>query len=1141
MTTIAYEELLRKGGGNIEYVFHVCGYPWAVCTSQALVDILNADSNGDGEVDAAITAARREIFGTAFDASNDYPADFPALTPIFATLQDLGTQNWQVHEIKGELAGGDFDIEIADDALGFTWDRCGLDSGNIHGLPGVHAIAQPKRDTSVGWGYLQEGYKFEKGDTTMYVVEASANDTLDDGINNEGAWRLLWIGQECILCTTSVEGTSTQLTITGIRRGLFRSRDQHHYHDTPEEVQPIVSDVPFSIIDKPCHVFACVLNDDRTDLLYESTSDEAVVEARWGKVSNRIETSKGITKIKVFGPPKILDNDIKIPTFLRKRLSRHVFSRDESGTDNDDVREKLQCPHLVIKEYDHGTSQYVNRNIWLCAQNSTVEFNTIQDVMIALWEELGCVCAPAPANQDQVSGDGGADNGYVTTNYNYFEYNGGIAQEKKAGDPDDMYWSTFSGPLAWLYYLSTWGVNHVDKLESPIDGIMSNKPWFFFAEYVVIQEEILFGGLENPWLLPSNYGPETPDANPLFPGIIIGGDPLATNNNCAEWLNSTFASGDDRRTKYFYQFSWDYSETIDWGWGSELVDELAAKRRSANIAGGTLFLNEDYTDVFAANDVIQVGKRKDYHHPPRDVLAEISTVTYTSGYTELALQVVEGGHLQCPTNDIEDSPLFYGTGLFGIEYFENLYYDFQPPEGYEQLEPWPVGFKYCVESSTLSDIFRGLLGDTSGSCIAVPPQQQLTHILGFNDDDDTYQAWTSMIDWDDLDDKAQKAKDILGITYRIDMTEPINIYRMLLNELLLHSLTPTLEWSQTNKKFMIRFREIGPINIAQAQGQGRTLTEAKIKQLSVPKETHNDTWLANKLEVKTNLEDGTYLGNFNIDNKSAHVVSRNEANAIQITSQLSQIENIENLDDDQLASIASYFKYLLLYFGTPQPEQSCKTGINIIVDLGLGCDCLVTDTSARVPYTHALGLSDTPALVTKLGIDLGRDNCECSIAYRLSDNFVYGWAPAVYVAANQSSIGGTTITCTSSAHTFSASTGRVDCMWFDCYTWNPSDNTYTAKDCSCGDHAVIAFERGVWNPTLIGGGGDLTVTSVTSTGTIVLEDNDGSHVGNWDTTKPHIIIPDTWDNVEECQKYFVCGCDDNNSLGAANDSPHRWG
>ena len=147
-----------------------------------------------------------------------------------------------------------------------------------------------------------------------------------------------------------------------------------------------------------------------------------------------------------------------------------------------------------------------------------------------------------------------------------------------------------------------------------------------------------------------------------------------------------------------------------------------------------------------------------------------------------------------------------------------------------QADPYGIGQITYAAATKLSDIFRGLLGETGGTIITIPDNFQQTHITGFS----TRGDWVSCIDWDDLDDKTSAFQKDLGISYEINLSRPINIYKLFVDELILHGLTPTWEWDQSDGMFKMRFRHVGAINISTAIVEGRYIAEKNINYGEVP-------------------------------------------------------------------------------------------------------------------------------------------------------------------------------------------------------------------------------------------------------------------------------------------------------------------
>ena len=626
MAAPSFKEILETGGGNIQFLFHVSGYPWAVATSQDLVTQLD---------DAAHVSQRRTIFGSEnfIGESNDYWAEDTSLCPIFPTLEVPGKQEVKLHEGKGELSVGNWTVEIRDRELGHTWEHGG--STAFRGLPGVHHVLGPDYDSSVGWGYLTSNC--EISDTTFTVQEQSGT-TMKDAIDAASSFpfRLLWINQECIAvdATSSVDGASYTCEIAtdaGGRkgRGLFRSKHASHYTEYYSHHDPIVSDTPFSIIDKPCWLWAVVLTDDGSDILVDP------VCVRFGQVSPNISTSDGVTKIGVLGTFKQLDNDIRTPVFA-EHLDRYIFTRQ--AWDGSTLSMKKQAPHLRIYEFDSSGDKTVH-DIWLCARHgsgtSVVEFDTVDDVLGALGEELSLCSEGSSA---QVSGD--ATMGLVDLVYQYSIEGGQITQSQHVDSTVPVYYrSLISGPLAWLFNLGP-VFNMIDTGLSRMQGL---RPWIFSARTLYSNETRT--ALDNPWRV-CNVSKETIDDGSFNEDEedVLAAIHLVPHD---AWV-----------TPYFYQYpydadDWENGRVPPFIWEETFEDRMY-------LPTNTLYFRQD-TDLDNLNvgDKFVVGKHHDHIAArPRIMKGTIDTTGTTNNYPYITVS-----DYLYPLSNLYSSPACYGVGL----------------------------------------------------------------------------------------------------------------------------------------------------------------------------------------------------------------------------------------------------------------------------------------------------------------------------------------------------------------------------------------------------------------------------------------------------------------------------------------------
>ena len=1120
MTAPTFREYLQKGGGNIHYLFHVSGYPWAVATSQALVDALD---------DAGNQAARRTVFGDEeyFNEVSVYWSEDTSLCPIFPLLEVPGAQKFQLHEGRGRLDGGNWKVEIRDKELGHTWEHGG--STIFRGLPGLHHVLGPDYDSTVGWGYLTSN--LEIGEDSFTVQEQSA--LLKTGIDDASTFpfRLLWIEGECVCADATGTESAPAYTIEiakdgsgNLGRGLFRSKHQSHYTEQLGDTDPIVSDTPFSIIDKPCWLWAVVLNEDNSDILIDP------VILRSGQVSPNIQTRDGKTTIGINGPLKQLDHEIRVPNFA-EHLAKYIFTRQE--WDGSNLWMQKQPADLYIREFDsdHNPTQH---EIYLCPRHgsgmSVRTFNTVEEVMAALNTELNYCTL----------GDSAQNSGSVNLTYKYSVSEGYIYQEE-TGETDNFiyYRSWISGPLAWLFNLGE--VHHgIDYAVGDLMGYASNAPWFFKRRsFTVPQGTFNVDGY--PWMCC-----EVSDALVDLLYFLESEEDIG--------MSTALVPRDAWITPFYYSYPFDVDKWENNGnWKPGFVRKHYLPTDTLYFKQGTNLDNINVGDKFI------LGRDSDWKKRPRILKQEVdSKDTDSDDYPYITIP--EGDYLY-PDGNLDASSSYYGVGLYyipametdisdkdGDEYTPNMV---GPTESlkfatqwnsvlpFENTEdPWILTQTTRGESNVISDPFRAVLGD-DGASYTFAPYLTLSNVIGFSDE--STEDVDSWIDWDSLDDFSGSVLPGKQM-YKIALTGDFNLLSQFFNELVFHGIMPTYEWDSSVGHYMIRFREIGPINITEANNSGRVLTEDTILRNSQMVETHNDTWMFNKLVARCNEKQGDFYGNIVVDYKSGNVANRNAARTLKTESGLSYIQGINNLPDSDIEYITKRYTSLLRHLAVPNIQYSVKTNLAAMVDLAVGRECLVTDSTGYYPFSHEQGLSEAPALVTAMSVDLAK--CECKITARLTKNQTKGFAPACYVTESDKQTDGVTIVCTCTANYFSASGDRWDCTYFDCYEYNPSTGVYTAKTCSCGDYKVIAFARNKtgssWEPTLMNF--DVTAVDTTDGNSITLVDQDtgAANYDAWSESDEHIIIFDTYDNCEDCQQKYIFFADDNNKVGTSDELGTRW-
>jgi hypothetical protein len=1152
-----------------------------------------------------------------------YLAESTTKFPVFATLENVSNQRWNLDEIQGSISGGSWSVDIADLDLGHAWNTTSnVGNANTWGLPGVHAKAQPYSDSNVGFGNLHEPCVQSSSTLTIYEQDGGTLDTgIPSGSSPDSEYRLLWINQECVAAAYALrngtellvdgdmedsgysawtlfnsptvtketadpaqglrnvkiyksgavasiyqttltigktyrvtgyvrsDGTATptinseytvwwtgttstswqyfdfekvsdgvtvgisknttagnyvegdgmsvkKLSVSGSEdisneinlsaRGVARSRNADHWTNFYEGVtNPLVIDTPASIIDKPCTLFAIGLTDDGSSILTQP------VKVREGVVGTNIKTRDGVTNISILSFLNRLDNDLQLPKY-EGSLARYVFYRGNVSLGDANTINGFEMPHLVIREYDPtdpndtvGTNKY----IWLSSTTSSAEYDTVEDIYEALSYKFGSSLAST----------------YL--DYNYSIKDGKMYQTDNDGSQTYRL-SLITGPLAWILNLGA----------APTNMASGNLKWSDreLAEMI---------GSKSPEMFQPSAEMLTGDQWWIKPWMTCLEGTGGSVSNTVNISNRFLEPQEYWIAKYYYSYMWDEDEKDELSVGNPLpeTDNFIIPEESGGTTQYLYLTGEDAATQFQVGEEISIGSPSDDFSPdwPNYARFEIASIAADSGFTKIT---ATSGYV---TKADTKTPFVMGRPIFTMPAFDLAFKDSLTENPDEYYDMWKLGERPTTEAKTLGKLLRSILNDP-GHGVDIPSILQLTHIAGFTTEDD----FVSIIDWDDLDEKSKQAREELRLgKYKLLVTDSINLYEIFKNELVLHGIAPTYEWEQESGQFRIKFRHLAPLNTTQAVFSGRVINNTNLVVGQTTESSHNDTWLANSGTFKTNYLNGEYYREYNLTYQSGFAMNRRASRSMGITSQVSHIGASEPVT-------GAYLMKMLRYFSRPNPVMESRLAFNAFVDVALGQEVAINDATARNPYSHELGLTDKAAIITSISYDWMRGLMR--VTYKLEDENIYGYAPACYVTSgNSEKIGSKQISCNSELHEFSNLSDRVDCMWFDCYYWNQSTNTYTAKGCSCGEYKIIAFERYTNTPTLL----YFNVESVSSDGTIVIEDQDGSstNYNAWVTTKNYVLIFADWDDVESCQQKFLYFADENDTLGTGNDRGFRWG
>jgi len=231
---------------------------------------------------------------------------------------------------------------------------------------------------------------------------------------------------------------------------------------------------------------------------------------------------------------------------------------------------------------------------------------------------------------------------------------------------------------------------------------------------------------------------------------------------------------------------------------------------------------------------------------------------------------------------------------------------------------------------------------------------------------------------------------------------------------------------------------------------------------------------------------------------------------------------------------ADYYKKMLDWLSTPTVEQTKKTTIMQAL-FPVGREILVTDTTARQPWTHHPGLDSQPAVVLATSWNYKKNTG--SVTYRIGNpgstgTVSYGYAPACYLDAGDYTIlDGSSWSGTPRDHEFTKDYQPKDVYFFDCFDLSDKDHPAAITD-SCGAYKVWAIEIGTYDWTPVA----FTCSVNADTGVITFTGSTAGLTG----TKDYVIIFRSYDDLEPCQKRWIVHADDTNTVGAAGVMANRW-
>jgi hypothetical protein len=1127
-TRLTYKHFLENGGGTVAHLWHVSGYPWAVTDSQELVDAL-ADTG-----ETIVQLARKRLFGTNALSLVGGPV-YPAYSvPIFATLKkDFGNVKFELDESNGLLKGGSWSVRIEDKDLGHTWDHA-VPGDEIFGLEGLHRIANVKISEVQGWAYLRSNFVRAAGgfERTQISVEEQSSGLLYDRIDGlgDGEYRVLWMNNEAMAATSIDSGTYPEYVIKLSERGLYRSRKQDHFTDALKGLNPIIADVPGDITGHHCWLYSIPIIDGQ--LVLTTGNIPLIVEEMRGVVSPNMSTYEGVTHVSVREEFAAIEKmiDTSYSRAAETGMKGFFFSRgDSSATDEDDILEKIQCPHLIIREIDIDFKEvledftslgYVgvpeldlkdmsealmkNRYIWLCPKNSTVTFETADQVIDALNWEL----AKLHHNLGDVNSEG------VTLTHNWHVHKVQGRYELRCTDNaesrrdlidkyvhGDSYilqalHGYMSGPLAWVFALGDLLGNGASK-NTIYDNIRRNK------EYGYRELETAFNFLRG-WIW--EWHQDLWMISPSFEFAINTGNHYG--KFLKPWMEQGLSVEDLMIPKYYLGWDWTTRPAFLQNPEGEDIQEISYDDDNE----WKLYIDSLYdTNNLVEGDIILVGDGRRFPQL-RGIIDEIVPVDGYDGLNRITLDPLS-------LFTTKGETFLYGTSLFYLPLCEIINADTDDLDGktIQTLDPHRIVKSLSIETFKLSDIFRALLGEFVIG-INISNEVQVSDCPFFT----TIEDFTSSIDWNSLDNLGR----IQGQHYIAPIESVNSLKAILKNELLFHRAHMTREFDSSYLMWRYRFVPIGPINASWAALSGFHLDGNKALT-GPPEESHGFGDLYNAIEISFKEGEDVYV---RFEQMNSPIVGTDERRTLKVEPKISKIPtDYEEIPYGDKEALVAAFRPLLEAISRSSVVQ--EKGVTLFQYLfPVGREIRVTDITARRPFTHRLGLDVEPAKV--IASSWSWKKCSGTITYKIGSSYEsaqYGYAPACKLEAGTFSKAVGSFSGVPNDYEFGNQT--KDIHYFDCINIGDPGNPHM-RDCTCGDYAVWALEVGTpgWAPLEFTCSVDLETGVLTLTGDVT----------DIDEGEDYVIIFRSWEDLQPCQKIWTTHADDANTIGVAALPPHRW-
>jgi hypothetical protein len=1108
--TYPFGDRCRSGSGKFAQVYYIAGMPWAITDSPELATNIT-------------TAYRRKLFGSnPAGVTPTYPAD---TVQILTTLDpNTGIQTSE-YDNKQKLKVGGWKVSFDSNNIGT--DFSDYYAGDVFGLLGLDVVPRIS-ESNVFFGELDSEWPTPgAADDLKFTDEAGLIDYVDTQIsaNNFAA---VWMKDQCLGLYSKAGPTNGVVTYKA--KSIFRSKKEYLFPtDADNKTTRIFSAPVRGIVGKPAWVFLVEL--DRDGTLGEASADPIMY--RQGQVQANPSQSGETWTVSHTGLTGWLNVEVPNPR-LRGSIRGFCLSR---GSETGGERDTGQKPHFTLVE--SGSADATLKIGWLCAQGTTVYFDTIEDLADAFYSEI------------------------INENY-----------------------STFPNPVEFTYTQEGTEIKFSgDKSTNKFVLMSGVVPFILGTGYVY---EIQNADIRKEW---STFWPS--ELSPVeYPTTVVDTGALT---QAGLWRNIfLWDSAEDRvgfypdyvdedswqqvvknnlKANYFWQ--WDWSSGLRGIPDADIQEALIRKPykyRSgfiplpdlANIGGGTdlderIFVNTDADVNAIPTDAINIGDPSNMSNVfnPGDnpiflggeyafvLEGEVSgkglDVDYGPagtnegvGYLEFTADATTGGHLLTPGDaGTYDAPIMYGTSLYYMPAIHDK-------------DPWPLSDQRTAFYDKPSNLFKSLLGTTG---LGMRNSGMITHIpdlvgdVGATGDDDR-----TLIDFDQLDKYADEIYP--DATYKIQYPEDesqtgsgstrIKLGDALNNLLFSLGLRATWEYRESQRAWMMGFAKIEPVNLGKVATSGRIFNESVIAQ-GTPVYKHAEQKVMESLNWTGFIE--SQLTTFNIESD----INLAASEAIKIKDIIGDYKNTF----DVFQTLVRLYQYFVF----PYAVQKFSVTPKGLAMAALGREVEMDWRALKFPKTGQRNSGeDQVGIIQKLGVSLNK----CDVSINIEEHATRGISPAFFFDTDNASLSSTTLTITENVandylsltpadqYFVDPTSGLLDHAMFDCYFFNDGTNALELRtDCGCSNYRCTVFERGTRSLTASGASrnvwhGEITSVAVTGTGQVVIELDDATNFSDSDGTS-YVVEFGNHDHADTqtCQKKYYSVWGDEDGYNIDSDGAKR--